>query len=138
MTAFPDTIAAPAPATRFSPPPGSWVTVCPVRRLLPERAVAALVHGKHVAVVRTAEGGVYAVDNRDPFTGASVLSRGIVGSRDADPGIPTLASPLHKQVFDLPTGRCVDDPAVSVAVYPVRVVGDMVQVSSSAVPRTTA
>jgi nitrite reductase (NADH) small subunit len=124
--------------TTFTPPPGSWVPVCPVRRLLPERGVAALVHGRHVAVVRTADGAVYAVDNRDPFTGASVLSRGIVGSRGGDPGVPTLTSPLHKQVFDLPTGRCVDDPAVSLAVYPVRVVGEMVQVSSTAIPLAAA
>jgi nitrite reductase (NADH) small subunit len=33
------------------------------------------------------------------------MSRGIVGSRgDA----PTVASPMHKQVFDLRTGICLD------------------------------
>lgn len=127
MTALPDTLD---PACAHAPPAGSWVSVCPLQRLQPDRAVAALVHGAHVALVRTADGELYAVGNRDPFTGASVLSRGLVGSRGGEPGTPTLTSPLHKQVFDLPTGRCVDDPSVALPVHPVRVVGGMVQVSA--------
>lgn len=134
MTAVPST--PPTPPTPRGPQAGEpstrgWVTVCPVHRLLPERAVAALVHGVHVAVVRTADGSLHAVGNRDPFTGASVLSRGIVGSRGPGPGTPTLTSPLHKQVFDLTTGRCVDDPDVGVPVHPVRVWAGMVQVAAT-------
>jgi nitrite reductase (NADH) small subunit len=34
--------------------------------------------------------------------------------------IPTVASPLHKQVFDLRTGACLDDAAVAVPVFAVR------------------
>src|SRR5690606_2688145 len=41
----------------------------------------------------------------DPYSGAQVMSRGIVGTRD---GAPTVASPLHKQLFDLRTGLCLD------------------------------
>ena len=53
---------------------------------------------------------VHAIGNQDPFTGAFVLSRGIVGGRGE---IPTVASPLHKQVFDLRTGACLDDDSVA-------------------------
>ncbi|NEL90769.1 nitrite reductase (NAD(P)H) small subunit, partial [Escherichia coli] len=49
---------------------------------------------------------------------ASVLSRGIVGTRGE---IPFVASPMHKQAFDLRTGQCLDDAAVRVPTYEVRV-----------------
>ncbi|MFE2014861.1 nitrite reductase (NAD(P)H) small subunit [Streptomyces sp. NPDC059491] len=54
--------------------------------------------------------------NRDPFTGAAVVADGIMGSRD---GVPVVASPLHKQEFDLRTGVCLDDPEVALPVLPV-------------------
>lgn len=96
----------------------SWVTVCPVDRLLPERGVAALLGDVQVALFRTHDGSVHAIGNVDPFSGAAVLSRGIVGDRG---GVPIVASPVYKQAFDLITGRCLDDPTVTVPVYPVRV-----------------
>ncbi len=101
------------------------VVVCRYDDLLPERGATALLDGCQVALLRTFDGEVYAIGNRDPFSGAFVLSRGIVGSRGER---PTLASPLHKQVFDLGTGACLDDPAVRVPVYPVRVREGMVEV----------
>jgi nitrite reductase (NADH) small subunit len=61
----------------------------------------------------------------DPFSNASVLSRGIVGDRG---GRPTVASPIYKQVFELATGTCLDDPTVSVATYPVRVADGIVEI----------
>jgi nitrite reductase (NADH) small subunit len=94
-----------------------WVAVCPYSRLEPERGVAAYVDGVQVAIFRTHDGGLHAIDNRDPFSGACVLSRGIVGNRGTT---PTVASPMHKQVFDLTTGRCLDVPDVSVRTYGVR------------------
>lgn len=94
-----------------------WIRVCAVDDIEPERGVAALVHGEQVAVFRTFDGSLYAIGNQDPFTGAYVLSRGIVGTRG---DIPTVASPLHKQVFDLRTGACFDDESARVAAFPVR------------------
>ncbi|MFC4949419.1 nitrite reductase small subunit NirD [Pseudonocardia sp. GCM10023141] len=99
-------------------PDPTWVDVCPLARLLPERGVAALVGGVQVAVFLMHDGVVHAIGNHDPFSGAAVLSRGIVGDRG---GVPTVASPVYKQVFDLRTGRCLDDPSVSVPVYPATV-----------------
>ncbi|MGL5864533.1 MAG: nitrite reductase small subunit NirD [Dermatophilaceae bacterium] len=81
------------------------VEVCALSDLTPELGVAALVGEEQVAVFLLADGRVFAVSNVDPFTGAAVISRGITGSRG---GIPTVASPLHKQVFSLLDGRCLD------------------------------
>jgi nitrite reductase (NADH) small subunit len=97
----------------------TWVVVCPYERLQPERGVAVLLpDGRQAAVFRTHDGALHAVDNMDPFSGAAVLSRGIVGDRA---GVPVVVSPVYKQGFDLRTGRCVEDEAVAVAVYRVRV-----------------
>ena len=103
-----------------------WVAVCDAARLLPERGVAALVDGTQVAIFRTFDGRLYAVGNQDPFTGAFVLSRGIVGSRG---DVATVASPLHKQVFDLATGRCLDDGSVRLPAYGVRERAGVVEVA---------
>ncbi|MGI9003977.1 MAG: nitrite reductase small subunit NirD [Pseudonocardia sp.] len=102
-----------------------WETVCPLDRLQPERGVAALLDGVQVALFRTHDGAVHAIGNVDPFSGAAVLSRGIVGDRG---GVPTVASPIYKQAFSLLTGCCLDDPAKAVPVYPVRVTDGRLQV----------
>ena len=102
-----------------------WRVVCRYRDLPPERGVAALIGRVQVALFRTFDGSVHSIGNQDPFTGAFVLSRGIVGSRGE---IPTVASPLHKQVFDLRTGACLDDDSVVVPVYDVRVRDGLVEV----------
>ena len=104
----------------------TWTTVCRYDDLLAERGVAALVGAEQVAVFRLHDGSVHAVDHLDPFSGAHVLARGIVGSRGE---APTVASPMYKQVFDLRTGACLDDPAVRLRVWPVRVDGGTVQIS---------
>ena len=97
----------------------TWVSVIPLDRLIPDRGVAAIVDGHPVAVFLLADGSLHAVDNVDPCSGASVLSRGIVGEVD---GTPTLASPMYKQRFELPTGRCLDAD-VRVDVHDVHVIG---------------
>lgn len=98
------------------------VEVCALERIDREGGVAALVRGEAVAVFRTHDDIVYALGNLDPFSGASVLARGIVGTRRHEAAeVPFVASPLLKQAFDLRTGRCLDDPTVRVPTYEVRV-----------------
>ena len=104
----------------------SRTVVCRYDVLLPERGVAALVGDVQIALFRTHDGEVFAIGNQDPFSGANVMSRGIVGSRG---DVPTVASPMFKQVFDLRTGRCLDDPEASLPVYRVEVVDEQVVVS---------
>lgn len=102
-----------------------WESVCAYDRLLPERGVAALFGLVQVALFRTHDGTVYALGNVDPFSGAAVLSRGIVGDRG---GVPTVASPVYKDVFGLSDGRCLDRPEVCLPSYPVRVEDGQVRV----------
>ncbi|MEU9589526.1 nitrite reductase small subunit NirD [Streptomyces sp. NPDC048219] len=95
-----------------------WFAACDLGALLPGRGVAALLpDGGQVALFRDRRGELYAIDNRDPFTGAAVLSRGLTGSHA---GRPFVASPLLKQRFDLATGQCLDDETVRVATYEVK------------------
>ncbi|WP_328334565.1 nitrite reductase small subunit NirD [Kribbella sp. NBC_00382] len=95
------------------------VVVCPYDALLPERGVAALLGSRQIALFRVFSGELFALGNQDPVSGANVMSRGIVGSRG---DVPTVASPMFKQVYDLRTGVCLDDPSLVLPVYPVRVV----------------
>ncbi|GGP86089.1 nitrite reductase small subunit [Streptomyces griseomycini] len=94
-----------------------WFTVCDLSTLIPGRGVAALLpDGRQVAVFADRAGRLHAIDNRDPFTGAAVLSRGLTGTHQ---GRPFVASPLLKQRFDLESGRCLDDETVRVTAYEV-------------------
>lgn len=102
-----------------------WAVICPAARIEPERGVAALLGEVQVAVFRTFDGELRAVGNIDPVSGAAVLSRGIVGDRG---GVPTIASPVYKEVFDLTTGRCLDRPDVALPVYAVRELAGMVEI----------
>ena len=97
-----------------------WFAVCPADGAAsPGRGVAALLpDGRQAALFRDRAGRLYAIGNVDPFTGAGVLSHGLLGSVGDRPYV---ASPLLKQRFDLADGRCLDDDAVAVASYPVRV-----------------
>ncbi|MFG2638623.1 nitrite reductase (NAD(P)H) small subunit [Streptomyces sp. NPDC048362] len=102
----------------------TWSRACAPDDLIPGRGVAVLSSsGEQVAVFRDRSGALYAVDNRDPFSGAYVMSRGILGSRGS---APTVASPMYKQVFDLRDGRCLDEPTAPdgtparLRVWPVR------------------
>lgn len=105
----------------------TWVDVCLLDKLIPGRGVCALVGGIQVAVFRIAGEEIYALSNFDPFSGAFVLSRGIVGSRAERLKV---ASPIYKQSFDLETGVCLDDATVSVRTFEVRILDGMVQVAS--------
>ncbi|MDL5157288.1 nitrite reductase small subunit NirD [Actinomycetospora termitidis] len=127
-----DVVAQPAkdpqPKPVDPPDPASgtgWTEVCPLDRLQPERGVCALVDGEPVAVFRTHDDRLFALHNVDPFSNASVLSRGIVGDLG---GTPVVASPLYKQHFSLESGTALEDSDVVVATYPVRVVNGTVEV----------
>lgn len=106
-----------------------WIAVCRLEDIQRERGVCALVANQQVAVVRTHDDVLYAVGQEDPFSGAMVLSRGIVGSRViAGDTVPVLQSPMFKQSFDLTTGVCLDDAAVKLPVHPVRLRDGLVEV----------
>ncbi|TWG03004.1 nitrite reductase (NADH) small subunit [Streptomyces brevispora] len=67
-----------------------WPAVCDRSLLTPGHGVAVLLPGgRQVALFMDRAGHTYAIGNHDPFTGAHVLSRGLVGS---DGGQPFVAS----------------------------------------------
>ena len=116
-----------------------WTTVCRLTDLAPERGAAALLGGDQVALFRLLDDTVLAVQQHDPFSDAHVISRGIVGSRFVDGvEVPTVASPMYKQVFDLTTGRCLDvagkvpgrDLPPDLRTWPVRVLDGLVEVGT--------
>ena len=99
----------------------AWVRICHLSDLEVERGRAALLGDTQIALFLTHGGRVFAVSNLDPYSGAHVISRGIVGTRQ---DAPTVASPMYKQVFDLRTGACLDTQGkepLPLAVWPVAV-----------------
>jgi len=105
-----------------------WTTVCEKSDLPPNAGLCALVNGRQIALFysKTLD-RVFALDNYDPIGKANVLSRGIIGSIGE---AVVVASPLYKQHFDLHTGECLEEPEVSVRVYPAEVTDDWVRVQA--------
>lgn len=107
-----------------------WRAVCRLDDLEAGWGEGALLTDDHGAAVQVAlfrlDGDtVYATSNLDPANGAPVMSRGIVGSRgDA----PTVASPLHKEVYDLRTGAGLTHPDLTLATYPARLTDGIVEI----------
>lgn len=102
----------------------TWITTCVLDSIVPQMGVAALIKGQQIAVFRLADNRVFAISNYDPFSKAFVLSRGIVGDRN---GEVKVASPIYKQSFSLVTGQCLDDPAIRLRTWPVRIVNGCIE-----------
>jgi len=64
---------------------------------------------------------LYALDNHDPFSGANVIGRGIVGDLG---GELVVASPIYKQHFRLRDGQCLEDPERRLRHWSVALDGD--------------
>ncbi|RKP55916.1 nitrite reductase small subunit NirD [Pararobbsia silviterrae] len=105
-----------------------WTPICALDDIVPNTGVCALVGDAHIAVFRIEadEPGVYAIDNYDPASDASVLSRGIVGSLGER---IVVASPIYKHHFDLRTGECLEAPEKSVRAFEARVHDGQVWIS---------
>lgn len=94
---------------------GQWHRVCALSALPEQGGRSAWLGGRALALFRLGE-RVYALDDVDPRAGVAVLGRGLVGDCG---GEPVVASPLYKQRYALADGRCLDDPALRVACWPV-------------------
>lgn len=107
-----------------------WRAVCTREDLVLNSGVVALVGTAQVALFYVASIGdaaqLFAVDNRDPVTGVNVIGRGLIGSLGGD---PVIASPLYKQHYRLKDGTCLEDAALRLRTWPVRLVGDVVEVN---------
>lgn len=111
-------------------------TICRLNDIIPDTGVCALIDGKQIAVFRTRQNDLFALDNFDPFSQANVLSRGLIGGTTlinesgSDEEVLYVASPIYKQRFNLATGQCLDDKAVSLSAYRVALYEDTVMLES--------
>ena len=105
-----------------------WTTACAYDYLIPCRGVGVLLaDGTQVALFKLDDGSLHAIGNIDPFSGAAVMSRGIVGDRG---GRPTVQTPIKKQAFALDDGVCLDDAEVALPVYATRIVDGYVEIGA--------
>ncbi|ORM62669.1 nitrite reductase small subunit [Pantoea rodasii] len=103
-----------------------WYSVCELNQILPATGVCALINGQQIAIFRPRDDEqLYALSNIDPFSEASVLSRGLIAEHQHALWV---ASPLKKQRFRLSDGFCLEDATHSVASYAVRVSNQWVEV----------
>ncbi len=104
-----------------------WIDVCALAELQPDSGVCALVAEQQVALFYfTQLQRVFAVANFDPIGQANVLSRGMVGDVH---GEPMVASPLYKQHYSLQSGVCLENDAIRIPTYAVRIAADRVLVN---------
>jgi NAD(P)H-dependent nitrite reductase small subunit len=108
--------------------------VCGLTDVLDCAGVCALIDGEQVALMRVGD-EVFALENLDPFSGANVISRGLVGDLS---GQLVVASPVYKQHFNLRTGRCLEDEAVSLRTWPCGVLDGRVWVESLGLSASSA
>ena len=109
-----------------------WLALCNRADQVANSGVVAWVDGAQVALFylpnEASDKQLYAVDNRDPKSGANVIGRGIVGSLGGD---LVIAAPLYKQHYRLEDGTCLEYPEQQLRTWPVRLHGDRVEIGLS-------
>ncbi|WP_109441095.1 nitrite reductase small subunit NirD [Acinetobacter haemolyticus] len=114
-------------------PENQWIDVCHLDDITPNTGVGALVADQSVALFRVGnEKRIYALSNKDPFSQANVMARGIIGDLQ---GERVIASPIYKQHFSLATGRCLEDKDQKLSVFPTKIENGRVWVGT--VPQKT-
>ena len=114
-----------------------WIEIGTLDELRAEGRLVARVNGREVGVVWDAAAGrAHGVRNRCPHSGAPLCSGRIREREGGAPGAYVLTGqrvlrcPWHGWEFDLRSGRCLDDGALRVAVYPVEVSGGIVRLQA--------
>lgn len=80
------------------------------------------IEGEEVAVFRTSDGRMFALENKSPHPKGGPLAEGIVSGH-------YLYDPLYDWRIDLETGLVEDPDDGQVRTYPVRIVGDIVEIA---------
>ena len=96
-----------------------WFDICTVADIPKRGARTVRWSGHEIAVFRTADDHVFALENKCPHKGGP-LSEGIVHGRK-------VACPLHNWVIDLESGRATGADHGCAQDYPVRIVGGHVR-----------
>lgn len=110
----------------------TWLPLCERSDLVANSGVVARLDETQIALFHlphTAQGEqLFALENRDPKSGANVIGRGILGSLKDE---LVIASPLYKQHFRLKDGSCVEYPEQQLRAWPVRLNGDLVEIAQA-------
>ncbi|ACZ30649.1 nitrite reductase (NAD(P)H), small subunit [Xylanimonas cellulosilytica DSM 15894] len=123
-----------------------FVDVCALADLEPERGAGALLGDHQVALFRLADDTVRAVQQLDPYSRANVMSRGLVGTTRVvdDSGeerdVPTVTTPMLKQVWNMETGEVIDSggkPKYPIAVFATEVRDGRVLVAATPIEVTS-
>ncbi|MDW4498912.1 nitrite reductase small subunit NirD [Sulfitobacter sp. D35] len=91
----------------------NWIDIGPLEAIAPRGARVLRTAFGCIAVFRTAEDEVYAIDNTCPHRGGP-LAEGIVHGH-------SVTCPLHNWVFDLRTGEAQGSDSGAVGTYGIRV-----------------
>ena len=111
----------------------TWQTLCAKADLVPFSGVAAWIEtadGPAQVAIFYLPGHaqeLYAIDHRDPFSGANVIARGIVGDIKGD---AVVASPIYKQHFRLTDGQCLEEESIQLRTWSACFDGDRVLIQS--------
>ncbi len=100
-------------------PDGNWFVIGTLADIPPRGARTVRVRGHEIAVFRTADDHVFALENRCPHKGGP-LADGIVHGRK-------VACPLHNWVIDLETGQATGADQGCAAEFAVKIEGGHVR-----------
>jgi NAD(P)H-dependent nitrite reductase large subunit/NAD(P)H-dependent nitrite reductase small subunit len=108
-----------------------WVRMAKISELPNEGGIVTTLGPYEIALFHfPARNEWFAVDNLCPHKQQAVLARGILGDQN---DCPKVACPLHKNCFDLRTGRCLTADLPAITTYPVKIEGDDIWVSIPAI-----
>jgi nitrite reductase/ring-hydroxylating ferredoxin subunit len=105
----------------------AWHEVGSLAQLERDGRLLVRIGGREIGVLVGPDGSLVAIRNRCPHHGAPLCRGRVVERLTGAPGSWELAAraalrcPWHGWEFDLGSGRCLDEPSLRVAVYPVRV-----------------
>lgn len=99
---------------------GSHLSVCRTEDLEPGWGEAAWLDGAQLALYRTENENYFASSHHCPTSGAKVMARGILGDTTIEgQSVATIACPLHKEIFRLDTGDCLNGTGDRLPVFDV-------------------
>lgn len=98
------------------PPAEPWSAVCTLEAIPQQAGIGARLGSERVALFRFGD-ALFALEDREPGSDASVLSRGLLGDVG---GEPVVISPLYKQRIRLRDGQSLDDPQHQLRCWPVK------------------
>jgi nitrite reductase (NADH) small subunit/3-phenylpropionate/trans-cinnamate dioxygenase ferredoxin subunit len=107
-------------AVTLSDAPSNFQTVAKVDALLEDTGLPVELNGRAIALFRV-DGAYFAIDDHCPHQGAP-LCDGVLIDR-------TVTCTWHGWRFSLEDGRWLDSPRIRIGTYPVRIVGDEIQVA---------